>query len=185
MTAENNERIAKNTIMLYIRMLCIMGVSLYTSRVVLQLLGVVDYGIYNVVGGIVAMFSFLSNSMANATQRFLSYELGKKSGGELQLVFSTSLNIHFIIGVVVLLLAEIIGVWFISHKVNIPPSRLHAAIWVFHCSILSFFVTILQTPYNALIVAYERMNIYALVSIIEATLKLSCLLYTSDAADEL
>ena len=173
MTAENNERIAKNTIMLYIRMLCIMGVSLYTSRVVLQLLGVVDYGIYNVVGGIVAMFSFLSNSMANATQRFLSYELGKKSGGELQLVFSTSLNIHFIIGVVVLLLAEIIGVLFISHKVNIPPSRLHAAIWVFHCSILSFFVTILQTPYNALIVAYERMNIYALVSIIEATLKLS------------
>lgn len=176
MTLENNKRIARNTIMLYIRMLCVMGVSLYTSRVVLQLLGVVDFGIYNVVGGIVAMFSFLSNSMASATQRFLSYELGKKSAGQLQHVFNTSLNIHFIIGVVVLILAEMIGVWFINHKVNIPPSRLNAAIWVFHFSVLSFFVTILQTPYNALIIAYERMNVYALVSVIEAIFKLSVVL---------
>lgn len=149
-----------------------MGVSLYTSRIILNTLGVVDFGVYNVVGGVVMMFSFLNSSMSTATQRFLSFEIGKQDHAQLKKVFSMSVNIHAIIGFVIFILAETVGLWFLNAKLNIPPERMEAANWVFQFSILTFIITIIGVPYNAAIVAHERMNVYAYVSIIEVTLKL-------------
>ncbi len=169
---ENNRRIARNTAMLYFRMFLTMGVSLYTSRIVLNTLGIEDFGIYNVVGGVVMMFSFLNASMSSATQRFLSFELGKNDFVQLKKVFSMSVNIHAIIAVAVLILAESIGLWFLNAKLVIPVERMEAANWVYQFSILSFMVTIMSVPYNATIIAYERMKIYAYVSIVEVVLKL-------------
>jgi len=172
MPGENSSRIAKNTAMLYVRMIFTMFVSLYTSRVVLNILGISDYGVYNVVGGVVTMFSFLNAAMANGTQRFLSYELGKGDIPQLKKVFSTTLSIHILIGLVILILAETVGLWFLNFELNIPYERMVAANWVYQCSILSFLVTVFQVPYNASIIAHERMNVYAYVSIIEVLLKL-------------
>lgn len=168
----NNKRIAKNTLFLYFRMLIIMGITLYTSRVVLSVLGVKDYGIYNVVGGVVAMFSFLNTSMAISTQRFLSYELGLRDHSQLQKIFSTSINIHIGIAFVILLLSETVGLYFLDTYLNIPSNRLSAAHWIFHFSVLSFIVSVIQTPFNAVIMAHERMNVYAYISILEVLLKL-------------
>ncbi len=172
MPTDNNRRITKNALMLYFRMFLSMGVSLYTSRVVLHILGVEDFGIYNVVGGVVLMFSFLSSSMANATQRFLSFEIGKNDYIQLKKVFSMSVNIHALITLIILILAETIGVWFLNSKLNIPIQRLDAANWVYQFSILTFMLTVMGVPYNAIIIAHERMDVYAYVSIIEVTLKL-------------
>jgi len=149
-----------------------MGVSLYTSRIILNTLGVEDFGIYNVVGGIVTMFSFLNSAMSSATQRFLSFELGKKDYTQLKRVFSMSINIHVIIAIVIFILAETIGLWFLNSKLNIPDERMLAANWVYQFSILAFIVTVISVPYNAMIIAYERMNVYAYVSILEVVLKL-------------
>lgn len=149
-----------------------MGVSLFTSRIVLNTLGVVDFGIYNVVGGVVMMFSFLNSSMSSATQRFFSFELGKKDYEQLKKVFSMSVNIHAIIAVVIFILAETIGLWFLNAKLVIPAERMIAANWVYQFSILAFMLTIMGVPYNAMIIAHERMNVYAYVSIIEVVLKL-------------
>ena len=171
-TNENTKLIAKNTMLLYFRMFLTLGVSLYTSRVVLNTLGVEDFGIYNVVGGVVMMFSFLNSSMASATQRFLSFELGKNDLIQLKKVFSMSVNIHVIIALAIFILAETIGLWFLNTKLVIPAERLYAANWVYQFSILSFMVTILSVPYNAIIIANERMKVYAYVSIIEVILKL-------------
>lgn len=168
----NNKRIAKNTIMLYIRMLFSMGVSLFTSRVVLQTLGVEDYGIYNVVGGFVSMLAFFNSSMATSTQRFLNYEMGKGRDSDLQSVFSNAINAHFIIGIATVVLLETFGLWFINNKLNIPHEQLHAAVWVFHFSVITLFISIIATPYSAAIVANERMGIYAYYSIFEVVLKL-------------
>lgn len=154
-------------------MLLSMGVSLYTSRIVLNTLGVIDFGIYNVVGGVVLMFSFLNSSMASATQRFLSYELGKEDYEQLKKVFSMSINIHAIIAVSVFILAETIGLWFLNSQLIIPVERLEAANWVYQFSVLSFMVTIMSVPYNSAIIAHERMNVYAFVSILEVILKLA------------
>lgn len=153
-------------------MLFTMAVSLYTSRIVLNTLGVSDFGVYNVVGGVVSMFSFLNAAMANGTQRFLSYELGRGDIPQLKKVFSTTLSIHILIGLIILILAETIGLWFLNYKLNIPPDRMVAANWVYQFSVLSFLVSIIQVPYNASIIAHERMNIYAYVSIVEVSLKL-------------
>lgn len=158
--------------MLYIRMLLIMAVSLYTSRIVLNTLGVEDFGIYNVVGGFVTMFGFLNSAMASATQRFLSFEIGRKDNLQLRNVFSMSLNIHFIIAFAILLLAETIGLWFVNTQLTIPPDRVVAAQWVYQFSILALMVNIVSVPYNAIIIAHERMNIFAGVSIVEVSLKL-------------
>ncbi len=171
-SSQNNKRIAKNTLMLYFRMFLTMGVSLYTSRIVLNTLGVEDFGIYNVVGGVVTMFSFLNSAMASATQRFLSFEIGKNNYDQLKKVFSMSVNIHAIIAFVILILAETLGLWFLNSKLNIPENRMVAANWVYQFSILSFVVTVLSVPYNAIIIAHERMNVYAYVSIAEVGLKL-------------
>lgn len=172
MSLESKRRIAKNTGMLYFRMLITMAVSLYTSRIVLNTLGVTDYGIYNVVGGFITMFGFLSNSMASATQRFLSFELGRKDYVQLGRVFSMSINIHFLIAVIILLLGETVGLWFVNTQLIIPVERMAAANWVYQFSVLAFLVNVVSVPYNANIIAHERMNIYAWVSIVEVSLKL-------------
>jgi len=172
LSVENNKRIVKNTIMLYIRMFLTMTVSLYTSRVVLSALGVEDFGIFNVVGGIVAMFSFLNNTLASGTQRFLTFQLGKKDYFELRKTFSTALVIHIFIAVVILFFAETAGLWFLNEKINIPENRMHAARWVYQFSVFSSVISIIQVPYNASLIAHERMNIYAYVSILEVALKL-------------
>lgn len=171
-TIDNNKRIAKNTLLLYVRMLLTMAVSLFTVRIVLNTLGVVDYGILNVVGGIVMMFSFISNTMMTATQRFFSYDIGQNNIEQLRKTFSTSLTIYLIIAVVILILSETIGLWFLNNKMIIPIERLSAANWIYQFSIFSFIVTILTIPYNAAIISHEDMNIYAFMSILEVTLKL-------------
>jgi len=172
MATNDNKRIAKNTTMLYFRMLFNMLVTLYTSRIILNTLGVSDFGIYNVVGGIVVMFSFLNSAMGAATSRFLIFELGKKDHVQLKKVFNASLSSHIAIAFFVLLLAETIGLWFLTHKLVIPSERMAAAIWVYQFSILSAMVTLTQVPYNALIIAHEKMNIYAYVSVLDTILKL-------------
>lgn len=153
-------------------MLLTMAVSLYTSRIILNTLGVEDFGIYNVVGGFVTMFGFLNSSMASATQRFLSFEIGKKDYPQLARVFSMSLNIHFIIAFVILILAETVGLWFVNTQLTIPAERMIAAIWVYQFSILVLMVNIVSVPYNAIIIAHERMNVFAWVSVAEVSLKL-------------
>jgi O-antigen/teichoic acid export membrane protein len=149
-----------------------MGISLYTSRVVLATLGVEDFGIYNVVGGFVVMFAFLNAGMVQASQRFLSLEIGRKNHFQLKDVFATTLSIHFLLAIIFLISAELIGLWFLNVKMNIDSSRMVAANWVFQCSILAFVVNIISVPYNATIIAQEHMKMYAYVSIIEVSLKL-------------
>lgn len=172
MAETNNKRVAKNTLFLYFRMILIMLVTLYTSRVVLAQLGIKDYGIYNVVGGVVTMFAFLNNCMTTSTQRFLTFELGKGNTQMLKDVFAASLNIHIAIAFTIVVLAESIGLWFVNYKLVIPADRLVAANWVFQFAILSFCVNIIQVPYNAVIIAHEKMNVYAYISIVEVMLKL-------------
>lgn len=172
MAETNNKRVAKNTLFLYFRMILIMLVTLYTSRVVLAQLGIKDYGIYNVVGGVVTMFAFLNNCMTTSTQRFLTFELGKGNTQRLKDVFAASLNIHIAIAFTIVVLAESIGLWFVNYKLVIPADRLVAANWVFQFAILSFCVNIIQVPYNAVIIAHEKMNVYAYISIVEVMLKL-------------
>ena len=171
-TSENNKRIAKNTIMLYLRMFLTMVVGLYTSRVVLQTLGVEDYGIYGVVGGIVAMMGFLNASMSGATSRFLTFELGRGDKERLSKTFSSALVVHIIIAVIVFVVAETVGLWFLCYKLVIPENRMVAAHWVYQLSILSSMITITQVPYNSSIIAHEKMDVYAYVEILNVTLKL-------------
>ena len=172
-TSVNNKRIAKNTLLLYVRTLFIMLVTLYTSRVVLNTLGVTDYGIYNVVGGVVMMFSVISSSLSSSISRFITYELGHGNFEKLKRIFSTSVNIQIGISVLILVLAEIFGVWFLNAKMNIPAERLTAANWVLQCSLLSFIINLISVPYNACIIAHERMSAFAYISILEAVLKLA------------
>ena len=171
-TSANNKRIAKNTLMLYVRMLFTMAVSLFTSRVVLQTLGVEDYGIQNVVGGVVAMFSVLSGSMSSSISRFITFELGRGEIHRLKTVFSTGVNIQLGMSLLVIVVAEAAGVWFLNCKMNIPAERMVAANWVFQCSILTFVLNLLSVPYNASIIAHEKMSAFAYISVIEVTLKL-------------
>lgn len=168
----NNKRIAKNTLLLYFRMLLTMAVSLYTSRVVLSTLGVEDYGIYNVVGGVVAMFSVISGSLSAAISRFITYELGKGDKKVLEKIFSSAVTIQLTLGIIILILAEAIGVWFLNAKMNIPESRMYAANWVFQLSIITFIINLISVPYNAAIIAHERMSAFAYISILEVSAKL-------------
>ncbi|TBO43322.1 oligosaccharide flippase family protein [Pedobacter kyonggii] len=168
----DNKRIAKNTMMLYFRMLLTMGVSLYTSRVVLNTLGVSDYGIYNLAGGVTAMFAFLNSSMSGATSRFLTFELGLNDVAKLKKTFSAALTIHLLIAAAIFFLGETVGLWFLENKLIIPVDRMSTARWVYQLSILSTMVTITQVPYNATIIAHERMNVYAYVEILNCFLKL-------------
>ena len=180
-TLASNKRIAKNTLLLYFRMIILMLVSLYTSRVILDALGEADYGIYNVVGGVVAMFSVLSSSLSGSISRFITYELGTGNKERLSKIFSTSVNIQLLMAVLVVMLCEVIGVWFLNTKMNIPEGRMEAANWVLHFSIASFAVNLVSLPYNATIIAHERMGVFAYISILEAGLKLliAYLIYVS------
>lgn len=172
-SAENNKRIAKNTLLLYVRTLFIMLVTLYTSRVVLNTLGVTDYGIYSVVGGVVAMFGFINASMSSATQRYITFALGKGDMANLQTIFSTALQIHVLIAALIVVLGETIGLWFMYAQMQIPADRMDAAFWVLQCSIVSTVVMIISVPYNADIIAHEKMSAFAYISILEAVLRLA------------
>ena len=171
-TSANNKRIAKNTLMLYIRMLFTMAVSLFTSRVVLQTLGVEDYGIQNVVGGVITMFTFINGGMVSSTQRYLNFEIAKGNAERLRSVFNTALQIHALIALVIIILGETVGLWFLLEKLVIPEERMTAAMWVYQCSIIACVVNIMSVPYNADIIAHEKMSAFAYISILDVTLKL-------------
>ena len=170
--SSSNRLIAKNTFMLYVRMLLLLAVSLYTSRIVLSTLGIDDYGLYNVVGGIVTMFTFINFAMSNSSNRYIAFALGKGDKEELNEVVSTTCVIHWIIAVIVLVLAETIGLWFLNNKMVIPEGRMHAAQWVYQFSVVSCMVSIISVPYNAMIIAHEKMGAFAFISILDAILKL-------------
>jgi len=170
--SQKNKRIAKNTIFLYLRMAFSMLVALYTSRVILNALGEDDYGIYGVVGGIVVFFNIIQGSLNAAISRFITFELGKGDSDRLSRVFSTSVNIQVLMSVIFLVFAEVIGVWFLEYKMNIPEGRMYAAHWVLQCSILSFVVGLLSVPYNATIIAHEHMGAFAYLSILSTFLNL-------------
>lgn len=171
-TSSDNKRIAKNTVMLYIRMFFTMAVSLFTSRVILQTLGVTDYGINNVVGGVVTMFSFLNGAMASATQRYLNVDIATGNAEHLKTSFRTAMQIHILIALVFFALAETVGLWFVLNKLIIPENRMHAALWVYQLSIVASMVSIVSLPYNAAIIAHERMGAFAYISIMDVVLKL-------------
>lgn len=168
----STKNIAKNSLFLYLRMFLNMGVGLFTAGIVLNTLGISDYGIYNIVGGFVAMFGFLNNSMASATRRFLSFDIGKNDKQQLRKTFSTTVTIHFAIALLIVLALETFGLWYINHKLNVPADRLDAVNIVFQFSVLSAFFGIIQVPYNALITAHERFNVYTYISFLELAFKL-------------
>lgn len=167
------KKIAKNTLLLYFRMIFTMAVTLYTSRVVLNVLGESDFGVYNVVGGVVAMFGMFSASFASGITRFMSFEMGKGNLDKLKTIFSTSLTIQIVMSLIVIVLGEILGLWFIHNKMTIDPERIYSATIVLHCSLLTFCVNLLSIPYNASIVAHEDMKAFAYISIVEVALKLA------------
>lgn len=168
----NNKIIAKNTFFLYIRTIVILLISLYTSRVVLDSLGETDFGIYNLVGGVIVLFAFMTDAMSSATQRYLSYEIGKNNISEAHRIFSMSISIHIMIAVIVFVLGETIGLWFVLTQLNIPVDRQVAAMWVYQLSLIGCCLGIWRIPYNASVICYERMSFYAYISIIEALLRL-------------
>lgn len=158
--------------MLYFRMIVTLLVSFFTSRLVLQILGVTDFGIYNLVGGLVVLFSFLSSALLSATQRYLNFSLGKQDEGRTNEIFCTSMNSYLLLSVIVILLAESIGIWFVNTQLKIPAERMYAANWVFQISVLTFVMGLIRVPYNAVIISYEKMDFYAYLSFLEVGLKL-------------
>lgn len=170
--SQKNKLIAKNTLLLYFRMLFMMAVSLFTSRVTLSALGVVDYGIYNVIGGMVALFSIMSGSLSVTISRYITVEVGKGNLEKLRTIFSTSVSIQFIMAIMICIVAEVAGVWFLNHKMVIPADRIYAAHWVLQLSVLTFIVNLISVPYNAVIIAHEKMSAFAYISILEVILKL-------------
>ena len=168
----NNKRVIKNTLLLYIRMLILIMVQLYTVPIILKALGVTDYGVYNVIGGIVAMFSFVSGSLASGSQRFIAFEIGRGNQQSLQNIFNSTVSIYLLLALMAFLLLEIGDYWFLNTQMNIPDNRMYAANWVFHISVLTFIVNLVSIPYNAMIIAHERMSFFAYISILECLLKL-------------
>ena len=178
----NNKRLAKNTIVLYLRMLFTMVLQLYTSRIVLQALGVEDFGIYNVVGGVIAMLNFINMSLSNANSRFIAIEIGSGDDTSLKRLFSCIMTINCLFALVIFILAETIGLWFVMTQLVIPAGRMTAAIWVYQSAVLSSLITIISSPYNGLIIAYEKMSAFAIVSVVDAICKFLiaiCILYSS------
>lgn len=169
----SNKRIAKNTLLLYGRMLFTMAITLFTSRIVLKILGVVDYGIYNVVGGVVTMFTFLNSAMITSTQRYITFELSKGNIEHLKVVFTTSIQIHLLISFLIIILGETVGLWFLYEKMVIPEERFRAAMWVYQLSILTMSTRVMSVPYNSDIIAHEHMGVFAAISVIEVILKLA------------
>lgn len=171
-TAENNKRIAKNTMLLYVRMMILMIINLYISRVTLKYLGVEDFGIYGIVGSVIILFSFLNSAMSTCTSRFLSFYIGKQNDKEVNRTFCASINLYFILLLTVIILSETIGLYVINYILNIPSSRLEAANWVYQFTILTFCANILRIPYNSCIISYEKMEFYAYLGIADVLLKL-------------
>ncbi len=171
--SSNNKRIAKNTIALYCRTLVTMIVGLYTGRVMLQALGIDNYGINNVVGGIIGMSALITNTMSQAISRYVTYAIGKGNLDKMSSMFSTSINAQIIISIIVGIVLEIAGIWFLNCEANIPEGRMVAANWVLQCGILSLAISLICSPYNSLLIAHEKMSIYAYTSIIDAVLKLA------------
>lgn len=169
----SNKTIAKNTILLYGRMVFTMLVSLYTTRVVFSTLGVIDDGIYNVVGGVVGMFTFLKGTLSGATSRFITFELGRGDKERLHQTFSAALLVHMILAVALVIVLETAGLWYVNHKLNVPADRLYAAKIVYHLSVFSILFNVTQVPYNATIIAHEKMGVFAYISILEVVLKLA------------
>ena len=167
----NNKRIAKNTIILYLRLIIVLFLTLYISRLVLDVLGVNDFGIYNVVSGFVAMFAFLNASMSNGVQRFFNVDIGANNGSNISEIYTISLYIQFMLAGLLFVIAECVGIWYINNVMVIPSERLFAANWVFQFSVFSFLFVIVQVPYVAVIMAYERMNYYAVVNIVDVVLR--------------
>lgn len=181
----DNRRIAKNTLYMYVRMFFLMLISFYSSRVVLQALGVEDFGTYNVVGGVVVMFTFINSAMTTGTQRHISFELGLPQGN-VGRIFSACMNIHLWLALLIILLAETVGLWFVNYKLNFPEGRMEAVNWVYQISILTCVLNIIRVPYNAAIIAYERMSFYAYIGIVEGVLKLAIVyLLTYSLCDKL
>lgn len=169
---KNTSRLAKNTLLLYFRQILIMLVALYTVRVVLNVLGAEDYGIYNVVVGVVTMFGFLSGAMASSSQRYFSFDLGKNDTEHLKTVFSVTFQIYILIALLVIVVAETLGIWFVNAKLVIPAGRMTAANWIFQAAVVSFLLSLITTPYMASIIAHENMTVYAYVSIVDVCMKL-------------
>lgn len=174
--SSDNKRIAKNTMFLYLRMMITMVVSLYTSRLVLSTLGVYDFGIQNVVGGLVSTFSLLSSTMNATISRYLTFEIGRGDIKRLKIVFSTSLNIQIVLILIIVVAAETIGLWFLYNKMEIPQERVYAAVWVYHCSLVSFVFNLISVPYSSVIISHERMGVYAYMSVLEVFLRLGIVL---------
>lgn len=170
--SDRSKRIAKNTLMLYFRMILMMLIGLYTSRVVLQTLGVVDYGINNVVGGVITMLNFLTGSLGGATSRYITYGLGKGDFVKLKQTFGNILTIHYVLAVIVLILGETVGLWFLNTQLQIPAERANAAFWVYQFSILSSMMAVVSVPYNAAVIAHEKMSAFAYMSLLDGALKL-------------
>ena len=168
----NNRRIAKNTLLLYVRMMFTMLVSIYTSRVILDVLGIDDYGLYQTVGGIVGFLAFINGALSAGSSRFITFALGENNENKLKETFSTTFLIHLALAFVVVILAETIGSWFLYYKLQIAQERMDAAVYVFHLSVITAFLNLVQTPFSAVIIAREKMAIYAYVSIFEVSLKL-------------
>ena len=173
MPSESYKRIIQNTGFLYMRMLLTMAISFYTTRIVLEQLGVHDYGIYNVVGGLVSIFSILSASLSSSISRFLTFELGKGNMQKMKVIFSSSIFIQLGLSIIVIFFLETVGVWFLNTKMNIAPARMTAANWVLQCSAITFAINMLSVPYNAAIIAYERMQAFAYIGLLEVSLKLA------------
>lgn len=173
MISANEKRIARNSVYLYLRMFFSMAVSIYTSRVVLDTLGVQNYGIYNVVGGIVIIFSFLNGTMTGATQRFLNVEMGSGKAARVRDTFSSALVIHLGLALLLLVVGETVGLWFVNHELVIAPARMYAANWTYQLSLLAAVATIVQVPFNALVIANERMNVFAVISVLNTLLRLA------------
>lgn len=171
-TSENNKRIAKNTLFLYLRMFVMMLTALFTSRIVLDVLGASDYGLNNIIGGVVVLFSFLNSALLSATQRFLNFHLGRQDYKQTNVVFCMSMNTYILLSIVVVVLGETIGLWFVNTQLNIPSERMYAAQWVYQFTLIQFVINLLRVPYNASIIAYERMNFYAYISLVEVIAKL-------------
>lgn len=180
-TETSKKTLAKNTLFLYFRMMFTMIVSLFTSRVILQALGIEDFGIYQTVGGVVGLLTFINGALATGSSRFLTYELGTGDFTKLKKTFSTVLTIHIILAIIIVIAAETAGLWFVNNRLVIPEGRMDAAVWAYHMSVLSIFFTVTQIPYNASIISHEKMSVYAYMSIIEVSLKLAIvyLLYIS------
>jgi len=176
MLASNNKRILRNTGMLYIRMLLAMAVGLYTSRVVLNVLGVEDFGTYHVVVGFVALLGFMQGAMTTATQRYFAFDLGQNSGNNLRGLFNTSLQVHVLLAVCIVLLAETLGFWFVSTQLTIPADRLDAALTAYHLAVVAFAVSVMTVPLTAMLMANERMGLFALMSMADVLLKLAAVL---------